>query len=118
MYATLHIKIWLETENTPLLGQGTVDLLQRVKEMGSLKKAAESLGMSYRGAWGRLKRIEEALGFPLLLATGSRRDGYQLTAESDAFISNFLAWQEKIYAYALQEAPQHAFLRICPPGTK
>ena len=42
------------------------DLLAAVREQGSILKAAQASGASYRHVWGALKRWEEALGQPLL----------------------------------------------------
>ena len=58
--ARMHLKIWLtraDGKNSGTAGQTAgrpVELLRRMAELGSLKKAAESMGMSYRLAWGRL----------------------------------------------------------------
>ena len=71
----IYLKLWLQHENKILLGLGRVQLLKKIGELGSLKKAAESLGMSYRAAWGRIKRTEEAMGFALLESAGTKREG-------------------------------------------
>ncbi len=42
------------------------ELLQAVREHGSIQHAAKAMGASYRHVWGALKRWEEALGEPLL----------------------------------------------------
>lgn len=43
-----------------------MDLLQAVREAGSIAGAAKSLHLSYRHAWGELKRWEQALDRPLI----------------------------------------------------
>lgn len=48
------------------MGPGKIMLLRYVAEHGSLWKAAQEMGMSYRWAWGRIKKAEEVLGIPLL----------------------------------------------------
>ncbi|MBE7940842.1 MULTISPECIES: substrate-binding domain-containing protein [Ramlibacter] len=50
----------------PGLGHPLVDLLQAVQEGGSIVAAAGRLGVSYRHAWGQLKRWEVELGQPLV----------------------------------------------------
>ncbi|MER3481142.1 MAG: ModE family transcriptional regulator [Meiothermus sp.] len=61
-------KFWLETEGgSYLLGPGALGLLVAVERTGSLKAGAKVVGLSYRGAWDRLKKAEEGLGFPLLV---------------------------------------------------
>lgn len=43
-----------------------MDMLQAVREAGSIAGAAKSLQLSYRHVWGELKRWEQALGQPLI----------------------------------------------------
>ncbi|MBO1437503.1 LysR family transcriptional regulator [Meiothermus sp. CFH 77666] len=60
-------KFWLESDSGHfLLGPGTLRLLVAVAEQGSLKAGAKAVRLSYRGAWERLRKAEEGLGFPLL----------------------------------------------------
>jgi len=43
-----------------------MDMLQAVRESGSIAAAAQSLHFSYRHVWGELKRWEDRLGQPLI----------------------------------------------------
>jgi len=43
-----------------------MDMLQAVRESGSIASAAKSLDLSYRHVWGELKRWEGTLGQPLI----------------------------------------------------
>lgn len=99
-----HVKIWLEHQGNILLGVGRAQLLERIDSMGSLKKAAESMNMSYRAAWGRVKRTEAALSMPLVEALGTRRGGYSLTPEAKKIVTAFLQWHERVQQFALDEA--------------
>lgn len=87
-----------------LFGMGRVLLLRKVEECGSLKKAAESLGMSYRAAWGKLKHSEEALGCKLVEKQGSNRDGYRLTDEGRRITEGYEAWFQSVERHALEAA--------------
>ena len=44
-----------------------IDLLQAVRDHGSISGAAKAMGLSYRHVWGELKRWEEELGQPLIV---------------------------------------------------
>jgi putative molybdopterin biosynthesis protein len=44
-----------------------MDLLQAVREQGSISGAAKAIGMSYRHVWGELKRWEAELGQALIV---------------------------------------------------
>ena len=37
-----------------------------VDRLGSIQRAAEEFGMSYRHAWGAIKKIEKRAGFKIL----------------------------------------------------
>jgi len=62
---TVRLHLWLERSGGTVFGMGRLQLLERIETCGSLKAAAEDLGMSYRAAWGKLKASEEALGIAL-----------------------------------------------------
>jgi len=101
---SVSLKLWLQQDNRILLGFGRAQLLKKIGEVGSIKKAAESLGMSYRAAWGRIKRTEAAMGFDLLEAAGTKRGGCHLSPAGRETVEAFLAWYEDVYSYALQQA--------------
>ena len=61
-------KLWLETEDGYVFGQGSFELLQGIQEKGTLKAIAKGLNMSYRHAWGIIKEIEEKLGKPIVVS--------------------------------------------------
>ena len=50
-----------------------MQLLQAVRDNGSISAAARSLGLSYRHVWGELKHWEGALGHALVLGEQGRR---------------------------------------------
>lgn len=62
-----HYKLWLSLKNGEgILGDGKWRLLKAIEEFGSISKAAINLGISYRKAWGDLKKVEELLGIPVI----------------------------------------------------
>jgi molybdate transport system regulatory protein len=58
----VRLHLWLETEKGVFFGLGRLKLLEQIQSGRSLKGAAESLGMSYRAAWGKIKNTEDVLG--------------------------------------------------------
>jgi molybdate transport system regulatory protein len=80
-------KIWIEKDGKVLFGSGREKLLQAVSEYNSLNAAAKELGMSYRGAWGRIKASEQRLDIKLLEhATG---EPAHLTKEAKDLLKQF-----------------------------
>ena len=101
----LSFKLFLEDEGRYVLGPGRVELLRLVEELGSLRKAAQKQGMSYRWAWGRLKDAEKALGIELLTQTGIPGEGKAkvLTPEARELLA-WLAATERGLDQALEQA--------------
>ncbi len=60
-------RVWLEKAGRPVFGDGRAELLERIERCGSIRKAAEEMGMSYRHAWSHLARIEKGLGTRLVV---------------------------------------------------
>jgi molybdate transport system regulatory protein len=62
-----HYKLWLSLKNGEgILGDGKWLLLRTIEEVGSISKAAIKLDISYRKAWGDLKKVEDLLGIPVI----------------------------------------------------
>lgn len=62
----LKYRIWLENINgLDIVGSGRFELLEAIQSEGSVSAAARTLGVSYRSAWGNLKKVEQLLGFNL-----------------------------------------------------
>jgi len=62
------LKLWFETGKGYVFGEGAFELLDRIEKYGTIFAAASSMNMSYRQAWGILKKIEKRLGGPLVEA--------------------------------------------------
>jgi len=60
-------KLWLSTRDIEgVFGDGKWRLLKAVESTGSLTAASKSLHISYRKAWGDLKKAQDALKVPLV----------------------------------------------------
>jgi molybdate transport system regulatory protein len=88
----LSYKLWLEYRGRAF-GDGPARLLEGVEQAGSLRKAAQELGMSYNKAWRILHAAEERLGFALLDRSvgGSLGGGSHLTPEARDLMSRYRA---------------------------
>ena len=74
----LHYTVWLANRSSGrVVDEQLIRLLQAIEKTGSLTTAANSLDMSYRKAWGDLKKAAELLGFPLVeTARGGKEGGH------------------------------------------
>ncbi len=98
-------KLFLEDGGAYVMGPGRVALLRAVDELGSLSKAAQQRGMSYRWAWGRLKDAEQALGVALLQPSSQPGKGNTkvLTPEARELLAWFSGMETRIQTI-LQDA--------------
>ncbi len=102
---TIRLHLWLDTDDGLFFGTGRALLLERIEKHGSLKKAAEELGMSYRAAWGKIKQSEKILGFELI-TRNSRRGGYELTDFGRLVRDRFSRWFDEVEKAALAKAAE------------
>jgi molybdate transport repressor ModE-like protein len=80
-------KFWIENKGEVVAGGGKTSLLLAVDRLGSIQRAAAEFGMSYRHAWGAIRKIEQRAGFKILDTKLGRKDGgAQLTPKGREFI--------------------------------
>ena len=91
IYTYMHFayKIWIDVDGKSVFGIGIYQLLMLVHQTGSLNKAAESLKMSYRAAWGKVRDYENRLGVRLLEQGRHGRTGAHLTEEGERILDQF-----------------------------
>lgn len=85
-------KLWMETDEGYVFGPGVYRLLKTINKTGTLKGASLELGMSYRYAWGLIKKAEAKLGESLIDASkGGRLGGGSsvITSLGEGFIEDF-----------------------------
>lgn len=109
----IRLHLWLENGDDLFFGMGRAQLLRNVERLGSIKKAAEHMGMGYRAAWGKLQQSERALGVKLLECRGAKCAGLRLTDEAKALVAAFEAWFQ-----AVEKAAQDAAASLLPFSVK
>jgi molybdate transport system regulatory protein len=88
----LDYRVWLKTVNDEgIMGEGCIGLLKDIKQSGSLKLAADKQEVSYRKAWGIIRKSEEMLGFKLVDKQRGGKDGGHscLTTEGENLVMAF-----------------------------
>ncbi len=81
-------KFWIENGGEVVLGGGKAALLLAVDQLGSIQRAADKFGMSYRHAWGVIRKIEQRAGFKIVETKLGGKDGggAQLTPKGKTFV--------------------------------
>ncbi len=103
-------KVWIEAGGEVVAGDGKVDLLERIAEMGSIQKAAAEIGMSYRHAWGFLQKMEKRGGIKLVETQVGGREGggAKLTPAGKDFLRRYSVFREGLDDY-IEEKFRRAF---------
>ncbi len=103
-------KVWLADGGGALaFGEGKMRLLELIAEHGSLKSAAEAMGLEYKKAWLHLEEMEKRLGTSVVERQrgGSSGGGSHLTEAASALLSRYRRYQADVIAYANARFAHH-----------
>jgi molybdate transport system regulatory protein len=94
-------RFWLTLDGRNFLGRGRVELLQRIRETGSISKAAKAMKMSYKAAWDAVDAMNAAWGKPVV---ESGPGGSHLTDDAEHLIAAFQAAEARHAAFMAELA--------------
>ena len=100
----LNGRLWVETDDR-FMGIGRLELLTQIEALGSISKAAQQMGMSYKRAWELVSSMNAQARSPLVLTQtgGKHGGGTEVTAEGKQMIQEFQALQERFQAFMRAE---------------
>jgi len=106
-------RIWVEGTEGTFLGYGRIVLLERIREYGSITKAAKSMEMSYRHAWELVESMNRQAPNPLVeTATGGRGGGgTRLTDEGGNAVALFRKFYEEFQKFLTGQERLLTFLK-------
>jgi molybdate transport system regulatory protein len=92
------IKLWLSLSGRGVFGEGKRQLLDAINRKGSLQAAADSLGISYRKAWGDLREAERTLGICFLERHRGGSDGGEsrLTEDGRKWLKEYGRFHDEV----------------------
>ncbi len=102
------VKYWFSAGDEHVFGGGQARLLEEIQRLGTLREAASALRMSYRHAWGMIRKAEQRLGYPLVVrAHGGRHGGGSaLTEQATALLRAYRAFGREAEALARRCHPE------------
>ncbi len=95
------MKLWISSpDDEGVFGDGKWRLLRAIERESSLKAAAESLHISYRKAWGDLKKAEESMGLKFIEKHRGGDHGGEtiLTDEGKKWLSAYSRFHSELHS--------------------
>jgi molybdate transport system regulatory protein len=79
-----------------MLGPGKAELLERIRETGSIAAAGRAMSMSYKRAWMLVEELNRVFREPLVESArgGARGGGARLTDAGEAVLANYRKLEE------------------------
>ncbi len=69
-------RFWLTKDGENFLGNGRIELLEKIEQTGSINAAAKAMKMSYKAAWERINQMNTLAEHPIIeRVTGGRGGG-------------------------------------------
>ncbi len=102
-YLQIRTKTWIENSDCNLLlGKGKTEILEIIDEVGSIAKAADKIGMSYKKAWTHRKILENNVEDELVISKkgGGGKGGTTLTPKAKELIEKYRQLQKEIEQFA------------------
>ncbi len=80
----LNYNFWLSTKDKQnILDENLLNILKDIEKEGSIQAAAKKNNVSYRKAWGDIKKAEEILNFSITEKKRGGKDGGKTTLTAD-----------------------------------
>jgi len=101
----LHGRVWIDGPEGTFIGYGRVVLLERIRQYGSITKAAKSMELAYRRAWDLVDSMNRQAKKPFVeLATGGPGGGgARVTEEGEKAIAVFWQFCDDFQAFLKNE---------------
>jgi len=93
----LEARLWMKKSDKNYLGKGRIELLEQIRQYGSIHAAAKAMKMSYKAAWDSVDAMNNLSEIPLVqkVSGGKGGGGTFLTAKGEEVIAAFHNLQAK-----------------------
>ncbi|TMV54130.1 LysR family transcriptional regulator [Thioclava sp. BHET1] len=80
-----------------MIGPGKADLLEMIRETGSISAAGRAMNMSYKRAWSLVETMNSLFRDPLVSSSrgGAQGGGAQLTETGEAVLAHYRALERR-----------------------
>jgi|KBSMisStandDraft_5_1062788.scaffolds.fasta_scaffold343480_2 molybdate transport system regulatory protein len=104
-------RIWISTAEGKLVGKGRVELMEKIKQLGSIRQAALAMQMSYRQAWQLIDDMNSKAKTPLVISNRGGKGGGNavITEKGEELIMLFNSFNKKFQKLLEQQAGKFIF---------
>lgn len=97
MSLNLYGDIWLGQDETTMMGDMRISLLEKIDESGSITHAAKAVGISYKTAWDAVDTMKNLFGEPLVESAsgGKGGGGTRLTETARKLVQTYRLIQQE-----------------------
>lgn len=97
-------RIWLEADDR-FFGIGRMELLEHIRDTGSINQAAKAMKMSYKRAWELVQSMNTQADKPLVITQtgGEKGGGAIVTEEGLKYLNYYHDLQRRFQAFLAQE---------------
>lgn len=90
------IRLRIHFGDDAMLGPGKADLLEMIRQTGSISAAGRAMKMSYKRAWDLVEEMNQAFREPLVESSrgGARGGGARLTPAGETVLGHFRELEE------------------------
>lgn len=98
-------RLWLQGPEDRFMGIGRLELLGHIAAQGSISKAAQAMGMSYKRAWDLVSSMNAQARTPLVTTQtgGPQGGGTVLTPAGQQALLEFQAVQDRFAQFLADE---------------
>jgi molybdate transport system regulatory protein len=99
-------RIWISTAEGKFIGKGRIELMEKIKQLGSIRQAALAMQMSYRQAWQLIDDMNSKAKTPLVTSSRGGKGGGNavITSEGEKFINLFNDFNKKFQKLLAQQS--------------
>ena len=104
-------RIWINTPEGKFVGKGRVELMEKIKEFGSIRQAALAMEMSYRQAWQLIDDMNTKAKTPMVISTRGGKGGGSatITEKGEQLITLFNSFNKKFQLFLSREEENFIF---------
>ncbi|MBL3657669.1 winged helix-turn-helix domain-containing protein [Fulvivirga sediminis] len=101
----IRFRCWINVDEEKFFGPGPLQLLQLIEELGSLSKAAKTMGMSYKKAWDIVNTLNSKASEPIVLSQkgGAKGGGAEITEKGRQIMKSYSELNKKIETLLSEE---------------